>query len=291
MEWHQLEYFKRVAQLQHITHAAEQLSISQPALSRSISKLEEELGFPLFERRGKHVLLNRYGTIFLQYVERSMQEIAEGKQVINDLIHPNHGSVSLSFLHSLGSNLVPSLLSKFRSFHPHIQFKLYQNATNLLLEQLEAGEVDLCLCSPVTKKDYMEWEPLFKEELFIVVPLDHRLARRTSIRLEEIAHDPVITFKKDYGLRLLTDHLFNKAGLNPFVTFEGEEIMTVAGLVEANLGVALIPHLSGLDNTNLSFLPVSEPLCQRMIGIAWARGRYLSPAARQFLNFVLQRFQ
>lgn len=288
MEWHQLEYFKLVAQLQHVTHAAEQLSISQPALSRSIAKLEKELGFPLFERRGKHIVLNRYGVIFLQYVERSLQEIDAGKQVIHDLIHPDYGSVSLSFLHSLGSNLVPSLLSKFRSKFPNIQFKLYQNATTLLLDQLEAGEVDLCLCSPVTTKDYMEWEPLFTEELFVVVPFGHRLAQRKSIELKEIALDPIVTFKKDYGLRILTDHFFKEVNLKPFITFEGEEILTVAGLVEAKLGVALIPHVFGLDKTNVSFLPVSKPQCQRVIGIAWSKERYLSPAAQRFKNFVIQ---
>lgn len=290
MEWHQLEYFKLVAELQHVTNAAEQLSISQPALSRSIAKLEEELGFPLFERRGKHIVLNRYGVIFLQYVERSIQEITAGKQVIHDLIHPDYGSVSLSFLHSLGSNLVPGLLSKFRSKCPTIQFKLYQNATTLLLDQLEAGEVDLCLCSPVTRRDNVEWEPLFTEELFVTVPRGHRLAHRDSIELKEIANEPIVTFKKDYGLRILTDHLFREADLNPFITFEGEEIMTVAGLVEAKLGVALIPHAFGLDKTNISFLPVSTPKCQRVIGIAWTKERYLSPAAQKFKNFVIQSF-
>jgi DNA-binding transcriptional LysR family regulator len=291
MEWHQLEYFKLVAQLQHVTHAAEQLSISQPALSRSIAKLEEELGFPLFERRGKNVVLNRYGQIFLQYVERSIQEITAGKQVIHDLIHPDYGSVSLSFLHSLGSNLVPGLLSKFRSKYPNIQFKLYQNATTFLLDQLEAGEIDLCLCFPVAKREHVEWEPLFTEELFVVVPHGHRLANRTSIELKEIDNDPIVTFKKDYGLRILTDQLFKEAGLNPFITFEGEEIMTVAGLVEAKLGVALIPHVFGLDKTNISFLPVSRPQCQRVIGIAWTKERYLSPAAQNFKNFVIQSFR
>jgi DNA-binding transcriptional LysR family regulator len=291
MEWHQLEYFRLVAQLQHITHAAEQLSISQPALSRSISKLEEELGFPLFDRRGKNVILNHYGQIFLHYVERSIQEIAAGKQVIHDLIHPDHGNISLSFLHSLGSNLVPGLLSKFRSIYPNIQFKLYQNATTFLLEQLEAGEIDLCLCFPVAKREHVEWEPLFTEELFVVVPHGHRLATRSSIQLKEIANEPIVTFKKDYGLRILTDQLFKEADLDPFITFEGEEIMTVAGLVEAKLGVALIPHVWGLDKTNISFLPVSSPQCQRVIGIAWTKERYLSPAAQNFKNFVIHSFR
>lgn len=290
MEWHQLEYFKSVAQLQHITHAAELLSISQPALSRSIAKLEEELGFPLFDRRGKSIVLNRYGQIFLQHVERAMQEIASGQKVIQDLLHPDHGSISLSFLHSLGSNMVPSLISKFLSTNPDIQFKLYQNSTNFLLDQLDAGEIDLCLCSPVATREKIEWEPLFTEELFVIVPTDHRLAKRTSIELHEIKDEPVITFKKDYGLRILADQLFKEAALRPFITFEGEEIITVAGLVEAKLGVALIPHVFGLDQTNIAFLPIANAQCQRTIGIAWTKERYMSPVAQKFKKFVIDSF-
>ena len=291
MEWHQLEYFKSVAQMQHVTHAAERLSISQPALSRSIAKLEDELGFPLFDRSGKGIVLNRYGQIFLQHVERAMQEISEGKQVIQDLLHPNHGSVSLSFLHSLGSNVVPGLLSKFLANNPDIQFKLYQNSTNFLLDQLDAGEIDLCLCSPVNTREKIEWEPLFTEELFVIVPTGHRLAKRSSIELNEIKDEPVVTFKKNYGLRVLADQLFKEAGLSPFITFEGEEIITVAGLVEAKLGVALIPHVSGLDKSAISFLPISKPKCQRIIGMAWAKERYLSPAAQKFKKFVIDSFR
>jgi len=291
MEWHQLEYFKVVAQMQHVTHAAEVLCISQPALSRSIAKLEDELGFPLFDRSGKSIVLNRYGQIFLQHVERAMQEITVGKQVIEDLLHPDHGSISLSFLHSLGSNLVPGLLSKFLVKNPNIQFKLYQNATKFLLDQLDAGEIDLCLCSPVATREKIAWEPLFTEELFVIVPADHRLAKRSFIELNEIKDEPVVTFKKDYGLRILADELFKEAGLSPFITFEGEEIITVAGLVEAKLGVALIPHVFGLDKTNIAFLPISKPKCQRKIGMAWTKERYLSPAAQNFKNFVIDSFR
>lgn len=291
MEWQQLEYFKTVAHMQHVTHAAKLLSISQPALSRSIANLEEELGFPLFDRRGKNIILNSYGQIFLQHVDRAMQEIIDGKQIIQDLLHPDHGSVSLAFLHSLGSNFVPSLLSKFRSHNPNIQFKLFQNATNFLLEQLHTGEIDLCLCAPVATHENIQWKSLFTEEIFVIVPMGHRLANESSITLDEIKDEPVVTFKKDYGLRILADQLFKQAGLNPFITFEGEEIITVAGLVEAKLGVALIPHVSGLDRMNIAFLPISKPTCQRIIGMAWTKGRYLSPAAQKFKNFVLNEFK
>src|SRR5579875_1786359 len=113
MEWHQIQYFQMVAETEHFTRAAEILSISQPALSRAISKLEEELGVQLFDRTGRNIVLNKYGKMFLQRVERSIQEIELGKQEIHDMIHPDHGTISLSFLHSLGISFIPGILKGF----------------------------------------------------------------------------------------------------------------------------------------------------------------------------------
>lgn len=156
---------------------------------------------------------------------------------------------------------------------------------------MESGEIDLCLSAPIVTRERIEWAPLFTEELFVIVPSDHRLSGRNSIRLTEIAAEPVITFKRNYGLRILTDQLFLEAGLTPHITFEGEEIMTVAGLVEAKLGVAVIPHLTGLDKAQLSFLRISEPMCHRTIGLAWVNERYTSPAAKKFRDFVVSSFR
>ncbi len=114
MEWNQLQYFQVMARLQHFTRAAETLLISQPALSRSISRLEEELGVTLFDRQGHTVTLNRYGQVFLNRVNCAMQEISEGIKEIQHLVDPSKGSVSLGFVHSQGSNLVPDLLGLFR---------------------------------------------------------------------------------------------------------------------------------------------------------------------------------
>ncbi|QDR78938.1 LysR family transcriptional regulator [Sporomusa termitida] len=290
MEWHQLEYFLTVAQLQHFTRAAGQLSISQPALSRSIARLEAELGVPLFERRGKNIRLNQFGKIFLQHISQAMQEIRAAKREIESIIHPDQGTVSLAFLHSQGAHIVPDLLGRFRAVHPNIRFRLYQNPSYLLLEQLEAGDIDLCLSTPPGSREDMEWTPLYTEELFVVVPADHRLAGRKSIALAAIAPEPIITLKSNFSLRILTDQLFREARLTPDITFEGEEIPTVAGLVEAGLGVAVIPRLPGLSNSRLAFLPISSPPCYRTIGLAWIKGRYAAPATLQFRDFVLSSF-
>ncbi|CUH95746.1 putative HTH-type transcriptional regulator YybE [Propionispora sp. 2/2-37] len=290
MEWYQLENFKVAANTQNISRAARLMSVSQPALSRSISKLEQELGCPLFERNGKHVILNRYGRTFLQYVEQALQEVDTGKKVIQDMLHPDHGTVSLAFLHSLGGNVVPRLLGKFHNRYPDIQFKLYQNYTTLLIDQLEAGEIDLCLCSPTIDKPTLEWRPLFNEELLIAVPHGHPLAHRREIKLTEIANEPVVTFKQDYGLRIIMDQFFHAAGVTPLIAFEGEEILTVAGLVEARFGIALIPRIAGLENMKISFLHIAQADCSRMIEMVWVRNRYLSPAAHTFRNFVINEF-
>lgn len=139
MEWQQLEYFHTVARLQHMTLAAQTLCITQPALSRSIARLEKELGVPLFERNGRAIVLNRYGRLFLNRVNRIMNEYQEGKRELEDLIHPEHGEVSLGFLHTLGVHSIPDVIRSFRSAYPQIHFQLHQNSTQFLLDQLSAG--------------------------------------------------------------------------------------------------------------------------------------------------------
>jgi DNA-binding transcriptional LysR family regulator len=292
MEWQQLEYFQTLARIQHVTRAAESLSLSQPALSRSIARLEEELGVPLFERQGRSIMLNRYGQLFLKRVNRILKEFEEGKQELSDLIHPEHGEVALGFLHTLGTSLIPDVIGAFRAQSPAVSFQLIQNHSYSLLEHLDAGELDLCVLAEPTETNMpIQWTPLWSEELFAIVPLGHPLAGERSILLEEIAHESFIFLKKGYALRRTTDRLFQQIGVSPHITFEGEEAATVAGLVAAGLGVSLLPDLRGLDKSKIVHIPVREPKCERVIGMALVEGGYLSPAALRFKEFVLDYFR
>src|SRR5690348_16241002 len=138
MELQQLLYFRKVAELQHFTRAAEALAVSQPALSRAVARLEDELGVHQFEREGRSVRLNRYGQIFLGRVERILQEVEAARHEMADLAGTERGTVALAFLHTLGVRLIPDLLRQFRQKHPQIGFHLGQNASELLLRQLDA---------------------------------------------------------------------------------------------------------------------------------------------------------
>lgn len=288
MEWHQLVYFRTVARISHFTQAAEQLSISQPALSRSITQLEQELGTQLFDRRrGRSVVLNAYGKVFLTYVEQAFQNLQEGKQRIEEMMGIAHGTVSLAFLHTLGVHLVPDLVGGFHKQYPEIKFQLTQNTSEVMPHQLESGDIDLCLCLEPKSKPNIRWQQLYSEELYVIVPLNHHLAKRTAIRLADVAEEPFISLKRGIGLRAITDALCAQAGFDPKIAFEGEEIPTIAGLVGAGLGVSLVPSLTKFDPARTSLLRVTAPICRRDIGIAWIDGRKLSLAAERFKDFVL----
>jgi DNA-binding transcriptional LysR family regulator len=290
MEWQQLQYFQTLAHMQHVTRAAESLNLSQPALSRSIARLEEELGVPLFDRQGHTILLNRYGELFLKRVNRILMEFNTGKQELKDLVHPEHGEIALGFLHTLGTSSIPDVIGSFRAQFPMVSFQLTQNHSYSLLEHLFAGELDICLVAePTETKIPIQWIPLWSEEIFAILPILHPLSHAAGISLDEIANESFVFLKKGYALRNTTDQLFRQTGIHPKIAFEGEEVSTAAGLVAAGLGVSLLPD-AGLDKSKIARISLCRPKCQRIIGLASIEGRYLSPAALQFRQFVVHHF-
>lgn len=287
MELHQLEYFRVVAHLQHMTRAAETLNMSQPALSKSIAHLEQEVGAPLFDRQGRSIVLNRYGQMLLKHAEHILQEWDKAKQEIQDIVSPGHGEVTLGFIHTLGMEIVPELMAEVRRIFPHLNFTFSQSTSLRLLRQLEAGEVDLCLTQPIQSTTVqVNWRKLWSEELFVIVPKHHHLAYRQSIALHEIAGEPFISIRKGNSLRKIIDHFLQKANVSPNVIFSGEEVHTVAGFVGAGHGVSLVPNIKGLDQYNLAKISVSDMRCERDIGLALVEGRYLSPTTERFIDFI-----
>jgi len=292
MELQQLEYFKTVAEMQHMTHAAEQLNISQPALSKSISNIEHEIGVPLFDRQGRSISLNRYGKLFLNSVETILREYERAKVEISSLVMPGYGDVAFGFIHTLGMEVVPELMAHVPEKYPNMKFTLTQASSYNLSKWLEEGQLDLCLSQHIRSKTIdIEWAELWSEELFVIVPKNHRFANRETIKLQEIKDEPFISIKRGNALRHIVDKLFEKAGITTNITFSGEEMHTVAGFVGAGLGVSLIPDIKGLNEYNVCKIRVSEPICERKIGVSWASGRYLSPAALQFKEYLIENFK
>lgn len=290
MEISQLQYFQAVARVRHFTKAAEACAVSQSALSRSIAKLEEELGVRLFARRSRHVELTQAGEHFLYHVDRVLRELAEAKRELTQQETKGGGTVNVSFFHSFGGYLLPMLLAEFHAQYPEIRIKLNQHNSKFLMQQVESGKTDLCLCSTMTTAENIAWMYLWSEELFVAVPKDHPLAQRGSVTLRDVEAEPLITLKPNYSLRTLVDQSFELAHSHPQIIFEGDDVNTLASLVAAKLGVSIIPNIPGVEHLGIVYLPITFPVCKRAVGIAWNTTKQLSSAALTFQQFVIRHF-
>jgi DNA-binding transcriptional LysR family regulator len=286
MDFQQLKYFQTLADVENFTRASIKLDLSQPALSRSISRLEEEIGVPLFERKSHGVEINSYGKIFLQHANQALVEINAAKQEINDLTNPLNGTISLAFIQTLGSSFVPELISAFRKEVPRLKFQLYQHTTSKILDQLASTEIDIGFCSPQEPIENFSSIPIVRDELFLIVPNNHRLAGRKEVYLSEVANDSFVLFKPETAMRDVIEKICHKAGFHPKMSFEGFEERTVAGLVGEKFGVALIPFIPGLDKNKISMIRIKEPQSVRVIQMVWRTNGYMSPAVLRFKTFV-----
>lgn len=286
MDLQQLKYFQTVARLEHMTRAADVLNISQPALSKAISQLEHEVGAPLFERVGRAIRLNRYGALFLERTEPITQILDEAKQEIRDLVAPNSGTVAIGFTHSMGTRLVSRAVQAFQKEYPETEFEFVQRNSLPLVQDLNKGLCDLCLIPHLETDIPIDWRELWREEVYVIVPLHHRFAKQDTVRLQDLAEDPFVTIKEGNSLRQIQNHVFEQVGISPDIVFEGEEFHTVASFVEAGFGVGLLPDLQRIDGYQIKRLHVTDVVCERRIGIATMKGRYIPQVAKQFEAFV-----
>ncbi|GBQ00286.1 LysR family transcriptional regulator [Streptomyces spongiicola] len=283
-----LAYFAGVARHEHVTRAAQELGVPQSTLSRAMVRLEQDLGVVLFARKGRTVSLTPAGRDFLASVERALGEVERAAESVRADADPSGGKVAFGFLHTMGSETVPELIRAFRVDHPRVRFTLVQNYGEAMIERLRAGELDLCLTSPVPDAPDLVARRLDEQRLRLVVPDDHRLATRRRIRLAEAADETFVTLEPGYGLRRITDALCAEAGFSPRVAFEGEEAETLRGLVAAGLGVALLPP-PAVPRPGVVELTVTAPRAIREVGVAWLDGHPDTPPVAAFKKFLLSR--
>ncbi|MGW4340602.1 LysR family transcriptional regulator [Rhodococcus koreensis] len=207
--------------------------MSQSALSRAIGRLEGELGVPLFDRVGRTVRLNRYGEIFRVRVEEAFKALDTGWSEITDAVDPNRGIVTMAFIPTIGPTLVPRLLREFRHTHANVRFQLSQGGAGSVVGMLLDGSVDLCLTAPDPRVPGVEWVPLWREPMVLAVPDDHQLASSDTVKLADLAEVPVVTLKRGFGIRQITDELFEEVGVTPTIVFEAADVPTVRGLLAA----------------------------------------------------------
>ncbi|WP_424462099.1 LysR family transcriptional regulator [Priestia aryabhattai] len=287
MELLQLKYFQVVARLEHISKAAEELYVSQPALSKTISQLEKELGIRLFDRNGKYIKLNRYGKAFCSKVERALKTLEDAKQELKDMSNDPCEEIRLVVLAS--SHLLPELLSRFREQYPQVRFRLMQHLTN----SYSQPDFDLCISAfPLTTRQ-IEHTPLLRESILLAVPLDHHLAKQSRVKLNELKNEKFIVLKKGKELRKITDAICKEQNFVPQITFESDDPATVRGLIRAKQGIGFIPEVTwgGSTGKDVKLLKIEEETFERTIFLTWNNGGYVTDLQQIFRQFVIDYFK
>ena len=288
MELLQLKYFQTVARIEHMTKAAEELHIAQPALSKTIARLESDLGVPLFDRHKRQITLNAFGRIFLEQVEIALTALEEGKRRVTEEAGLERGRV---FLATTNHKCDAELVGSFLSLHPDINLRLTQpSSEERKLEFLLNGEIDFCITSLPVEHPEIESISFLKEDIFLAVPPTHPLAERRSIDLSEVAHEPFINLKEGTSFRELTEGFCKEAGFVPNVSCEVDNAVVMSSFVNSGMGIALITDTAKKHEPSLILLPIDHPICQRTFQLSWLKHHYLSQAALTFRDFLIQYY-
>lgn len=292
MDLLQVEYFRTVAQMQHMTNAARALHISQPALSKTIRQLEEELGVDLFDRVGKSVRLNEAGHLFLNYAETLSSVVTEARARMTDYIKNNSVTVSLSL--RIAPAGIPDVLAQFGTLHPNVRFEIEQH--QFMSNNFVAAKSDLTLYSDMEPVDAVNEKTLMYDRILLVVPLTHPIAAYESIPLAMIADEKIIgSTPQDNIMNTCVNSFCKQAGFTPKIATVCDDCVTVLNFVRSGIGVGFLPEstVAGLARfyPELKFLEISEPHCLRFINMRWDNHRYLSTAAVQFREFLQEYYK
>lgn len=293
MELRQIQYFIEVAKREHVTEAAYALHVAQSAVSRQIFNLEEELGVSLFIREGRNVRLTPIGKVFLQHMEQAMKVIENARREVEEYIDPERGTIRIGFPSSLAAYMLPNVISAFRESYPSVKFQLNQGSYHRLMEAVAKGEFDMALIGPVPKNNKsIKGDILFVEDIVALLPSNHPLADQPMIKLSQLKDDSFVLFPNGFILREIVVNACQQMGFQPNVSFEGEDIDAIKGLVSAGLGVTLIPEITLVDSLPRSTvkLPIKEPQFTRTVGLITSNERDLLPTEKIFYDFIKSLF-
>ncbi|WMJ86890.1 LysR family transcriptional regulator [Anaerocolumna sp. MB42-C2] len=291
MELLQLKYFQTAARTQNFSQAADLLNISQPSLSITIARLEDELKVNLFDRKGRNVLLNEAGTIFLRRVNAIFSELDNAINEVADIAGEQSRHISLS---TTGTPLLSGILKNYIKLHPEVMIKQKCGLLESVEKELVSGVIDFCITLPAIQGENLQCKILKEDEIVLIVPQNHRFAQRESIKLSEAADDYFISLPPNYNFRKVADSICETAGFVPKVLFEIDDIL-IQEMIELEKGIALLPfyivNRPHIRKHNLRMIKIEEPDTHIQIGLSWQKNRYLSEKAKQFRNYIIQNYQ
>jgi len=289
MDFYQLIYFKKVAETRSLSRAADELRITQPAVSKQVRSLEKELGEQLLDRIGKKVFLTRAGELLLSYANKILQSIDEAKIAVKDLSQECSGELVIGTSDHISIHRLPDVLKTCINTFPKIELKLRCHRSETILAMVLRNEVDLGVITIQNTPPNIISRVIWKDTMSAVAPIGHPLTKTKKIQLKDIASYGMILPERTTETRTIIDTVFAEKKLSPKITMEVAYIETIKSLVKSGLGIAIIPDKaveSEIRNGDLVKLPIMDAIFLRNLGVIYLKNKFLSRAACEFLKLL-----
>ena len=289
MQIESLKVFCDLAEGESFTKAAQINGITQSAVSQQISALERAFKTLLIERSKRRFRLTREGEILYEYAKQMIQTydaLQSRLQEIKDIIS---GTIRIATIYSIGLHELPPYEKKFLKTYPTVNIHVEYRRANQVYEDVLSNVVDLGMVAYPVRDPKLEIIPFRKDEMVLICHPQHRFAKQKSIKLKDIAGEKFIGFEPDIPTRRATDRILRENDVNVQIVMEFDNIETVKRAVEIDMGVAIVPEgtiIQEIANQTLVAVKISDVQFYRPLAVMYKKNKVLSPALKQFINIL-----
>jgi DNA-binding transcriptional LysR family regulator len=291
MELDQLKLFTDLVREQSFTKVAEKNFLTQPAVSLRIRNLEEELGTKLLERTTRKVLVTEEGRILYDYARDILGKAEEVKAVLLERQDKMVGSVRLATVHSIGLHELPSYLKRYISKYPQVALSIDYQTGDVVYRIVQEGEADLGLVAYPEPHASLITLPFLEDELVVICSQEHPLARRSSLRLQDLNEQRFIAFDEGLPTRKAIDAVMARRHVRINIRMQSGNIEILKKMVEVGLGVSIVPRFSvqaEVEHGQLRALPISDYSFKRPLALIYRKGKSLSRPLRAFIDLLTE---
>lgn len=288
MELHQARYFLAVFEARNFTRAAERCSVSQPALTKAIKKLEDELGGPLFHRERGGAKLTTLGELVLPRFLRMVEECTTIGEIAGNHLALRQVPVRVGVLSTIGPGQLATHLEQFKRRAPGVELELHVMGQGPLITRLETAELELAVANrDLARQDWVVAKPLYEERYVVALPRGHRLEAKGQVSLRDLSGEPYID-RLACELRDAVGELCDADGIELYASYRTDREAWIECLVRAGVGVALLPEHSLVSDDTVR-RPLCEPPVSRRVALLRSVEHALSPAARLLWDTMVER--
>lgn len=284
---HLLRIFAAVAEHNSFSQAGKVLFISQPAVSRAVQELEEQVGLPLIDRSRRVPILTEAGTLLYQYAQRLFSVEQAAELALEQLQGLERGHLALAASHTAGTYLLPPLLSRYHQRYPGVRLSLQIANTQTILEKLHTEPIDVAFVEGTVKDTDFLVESWRTDHLVAIAPPNHPLIEQQPVTLKQLAAEPYVQRELGSGTREIVDEAFRRRKLEPNVAIELGSNQAVKQAVAAGLGISIVSDATvalEISAGVLTILNIKDIDFKRTLAQVQVKEKPLSPAAVAFLH-------